>query len=334
MPDRRTVHEIEEDQPSHRPAVGLALAAAVFGLLVTGLAAEPTDTVALPGLARYAMEVAQPLWHTTEPVSEIVYGTRGFDTFGETFLLLAAVIGVSTITRRKESRSGFIGEEYLGREEQAATDPATSSTRSERESRHAEHEEQGGSGAPSTGSTLVDSWGHPPATPDAEPLGRSLEQATAMTVVVRGATRTASPLLLIAGLYLCAWGYTPGGGFPAGAVVLGVVLMAYVAYGYRRVQRVIRPDLVETLEMVGALMIVAVETLGLVFKGSFSANWLPLGAEQTIQSGGVLQAFSGSELIEVATGLTLAVFGLLGMGHDWSPDEKSSDDDADSQDDK
>jgi multicomponent Na+:H+ antiporter subunit B len=35
----------------------------------------------------------------------------------------------------------------------------------------------------------------------------------------------------------------------------------------------------------------------------------------------VLQAFSGSELIEVASGLTLAVFGLLGMRHDWASDE-------------
>jgi multicomponent Na+:H+ antiporter subunit B len=43
---------------------------------------------------------------------------------------------------------------------------------------------------------------------------------------------------------------------------------------------------------------------------------------QTILSGGVLQAFSLSELVEVGTGLTLVVFALLGMGHDWTGDEE------------
>ena len=31
--------------------------------------------------------------------------------------------------------------------------------------------------------------------------------------------------------------------------------------------------------------------------------------------------FSVAELVEVATGLTIAIFGLLGMQHDWTPDE-------------
>ena len=60
------------------------------------------------------MTVAIPKWHTLEPVNEVVYGTRGFDTFGETFLLLAAVVGIGMITRSREARRGFIGEEVAG----------------------------------------------------------------------------------------------------------------------------------------------------------------------------------------------------------------------------
>ena len=56
------------------------------------------------------------------------------------------------------------------------------------------------------------------------------------------------------------------------------------------------------------------EFLGLVLRGSFSANWLPLATPQTLLSGGVAQLFSASELIEVGTGLTIAVFALIGMG--------------------
>jgi multicomponent Na+:H+ antiporter subunit B len=162
-----------------------------------------------------------------------------------------------------------------------------------------------------------------PETPDDEPLGTPApERAAALTVVGRGAVRTVEPILLIAGLYLAAWGYSPGGGFPAGAVMLGGILLAYVGFGYRKVRRVIRPDVVEPLELAGALLIVGLEALGLVLKGSFSANFLPLGRVGTLRSGGLLQAFSGAELIEVATGLTLAVFGLVSMGHDWTdPDD-------------
>ena len=73
--------------------------------------------------------------------------------------------------------------------------------------------------------------------------------------------------------------------------------------------------------MSGAAAIIATEVLGLVLRGSVSANWLPLAAPQTILSGGVAQLFSASELIEVGTGLAIAVFALIGMGHDWAPDE-------------
>jgi multicomponent Na+:H+ antiporter subunit B len=160
-----------------------------------------------------------------------------------------------------------------------------------------------------------------PETPDDEELGSTRpERADAMTVVIRTAARVAAVPLAVAALYLVAWGFAPGGGFPAGAVVLGVVLLVYAGFGYRRIRTVLRPDRIEVVELLGAMAIVLIGLLGLLLRGSFSANFLPLGPVQTIRSGGVIQAFSFSELIEVGTGLTLAVFALLGMRHDWSPD--------------
>src|SRR5487761_1129377 len=118
-----TNHELVADEPDHRRALGLVLAASVFVVLAYAVLGEPKGHQLLPSLARYALLGSIPDWHTTEPVNEIVYGTRGFDTLGETFLLLAAVVGISVITRSKEPRRGFIGEERAGREEQAETDP-------------------------------------------------------------------------------------------------------------------------------------------------------------------------------------------------------------------
>jgi multicomponent Na+:H+ antiporter subunit B len=87
------------------------------------------------------------------------------------------------------------------------------------------------------------------------------------------------------------------------------------------VARFIRPSVLEPVEMVGGALIVAVGVLGLLLKGSIFANWVPLAPQQTIRAGGTQQLYSGGELIEVATGLTIAIFALLGMGHDWTPDE-------------
>ena len=51
-------------------------------------------------------------------------------------------------------------------------------------------------------------------------------------------------------------------------------------------------------------------------------DWTASTMAQIIRrSGGILQVFSGREFIEVATELTVAVFGLLGMTRDWAPDE-------------
>jgi multicomponent Na+:H+ antiporter subunit B len=96
----------------------------------------------------------------------------------------------------------------------------------------------------------------------------------------------------------------------------------YAAYGYRAVGSVVSPAPLETAELAGAAAIIAIEVLGLVLKGSFSANWLPLGTPQTIRAGGILQAFSGSELLEVGTGLLLVVFSLLAMEREWTQEDE------------
>jgi multicomponent Na+:H+ antiporter subunit B len=313
---RAADREATEREPRHRPLLGALLVAGIAAALGVAVAGVPREHAPLPLIARYALEIAIPRWKLTEPVNEIVYGTRGFDTFGETFLLLAAVVSVMVITRSREPRRGYFGESAAGAREQEQDDPAVGADATEQEARSAERLEQ---------DDQAPKGEEPVETPDAVPLGTPApERAEAMTVVVRTAIRVALPILAVAGLYLVVWGYSPGGGFPGGAVMLGVLLLVYAGFGRRKISRVIRPDLLETLELAGAALIIMTEFLGLVFKGSFSANWLPLAQELTPLSGGVAQLFSASELIEVATGLTIAVFALLGMSHDWARDEDSN----------
>jgi multicomponent Na+:H+ antiporter subunit B len=313
---RAADREGTEREPLRRPWLGVLLVAGVAAALGVAMAGIPREHAPLPLIARYALEIAIPQWKLTEPVNEIVYGTRGFDTFGETFLLLAAVMSVVVITRSREPRREYFGESAAGAREQEQDDPAVGADATEEEARSAERLEQ---------DYQATKGEEPIETPDAELLGTPApERAEAMTVVVRNAIRVALPILAVAGLYLVVWGYSPGGGFPGGAVMLGVLLLVYAGFGRRKISRVIRPDLLETLELAGAALIIMTEFLGLVVKGSFSANWLPLAQVMTPLSGGVAQLFSASELIEVATGLTVAVFALLGMSHDWARDEGSN----------
>ena len=309
---RRPHLEAAEHEPTRRTLAGALLAAGLLAALGVAVATIPREHAPLPAIARYALTVALPRWKLSEPVNEVVYGTRGFDTFGETFLLLAAVVSVIVLTRSRESRRGYFGEERAGAREQAETDPGRQADQEEREARAAERMEQ---------EEGQEDGFRRPDTPDATPVGApGPETAESMTVVVRTAIRVALPVLAVAGLYVVAWGFSPGGGFPAGAVMLGVALLAYAGFGRRRIARVVRPGLIEVIELAGAAAMILIELLGLLLKGSFTANWLPLEPAQTIRSGGIAQLFSATELVEVATGLTIVIFALIGMGHDWSPD--------------
>jgi multicomponent Na+:H+ antiporter subunit B len=303
----------------HRRGLASIVVVAFGAVLTVGLLAIPREGDRLPWIARHAMEIALPRWGTTEVVSEVVYGSRGWDTFGETFLLLAAVISVSLLGRGREPRAEYVGESSAGRREQRETDPREREDRDERDARAAEDQESEDEPAPDNA--------------DDDELGaRAPERATGMTVVIRVAARIVAPVLAVSAVYLFAWGYTPGGGFPAGAALTGVVILLYAALGHRAVRGVARPGLLEPVELGGALVIVTVGVVGTFVKNAAFANWLPLAEQQTIRAGGTQQVFSGAELVEVATGLTIAVFALLGMRHEWTPDEddeQNSDKDSD-----
>jgi multicomponent Na+:H+ antiporter subunit B len=290
----------------HRWYVGLTLSLLLAVVFVVGFTGVPRETSKLPAIARHALAIAQPKWGTTEVVSEVVYGSRGFDTFGETMLLIAAVVSVMTLTRAREGRLEYVGESVAGQREQREQDPERGS---DRRGEQAEEAEEHGR--------------EPRDTPDELPVGtREPDASEGMSVVVRAAARPAAVVLAVAGVYLAAWGYTPGGGLPAGVVVTGVAILIYAAMGRRAVRRVVRPTVLEPAEMLAGLAIGGVGVIGLVQHHSLFANWVPLAQSQTIFAGGNQQLYSALELVEVAVSLTIAVFALLGMGHDWTADDE------------
>jgi multicomponent Na+:H+ antiporter subunit B len=294
----------------HRWPVGLALTAMLAVAFVVGFLDLPREGTSLPAIARHALAIAQPKWHTTEVVSEVVYGTRGFDTFGETMLLIAAVVSVMTLARSREGRLEYVGESEAGEREQRSQDPGDQGPPDESE--QAEEAEEHGA--------------EPYPDPDSLPIGsRKADASEGMSLVVRTAAFPAAVILAVTGVYLAAWGYTPGGGLPAGVIVTGVVILVYVAFGRRVIRPLVRPTVLEPVEMLAGVAIGIVGLVGLIQHGSLFANWLPFAEPQTILAGGNQQLYSALELVEVAVSLTIAVFALLGMGHDWAPDDEEQD---------
>ena len=138
--------DLEARESAHRPVAGLVLVAAFAAVLVAALVGIPREHSPLPAIARHALLVALPRWKITEPVNEVVYGTRGFDTSGRPSSCLPLLSESPRSRRAREARRGFIGEEVAGQREQAQVDPAPPVDTGEEKARRAEEEEQGEQG--------------------------------------------------------------------------------------------------------------------------------------------------------------------------------------------
>ena len=104
--------------------------------------------------------------------------------------------------------------------------------------------------------------------------------------------------------------------------MLGVALLLYAGFGRGGSPRCSGRRCWRPSRWPARRLIIGTEALGLMPAGArFGATGCRWRQPQTIRSGGIAQLFSGGELIEVGTGLTIAVFALLGMSHDWTPDE-------------
>jgi hypothetical protein len=189
---------------------------------------------ACPAIAREALTGCGAAMAPDEPVNEVVYGTRGFDTFGETFLLLAAVVSVTMLTRSAR------GPRRLFRRAGRAAGGASSGDRSRPECRR---DESRGSGRRDAGAVrrIGDLRPARPTRTTTARIAGSRAMPSAMSVVTRTAVRTRRAGAgrrrpLPRGL-----GLLPRRRVPGGAVILGVILLlGYAAFG-RRVARFVRP---------------------------------------------------------------------------------------------
>ena len=113
------------------------------------------------------------------------------------------------------------------------------------------------------------------------------------------------------GLYVVAHGYiTPGGGFQGGVVLAAGAVLVYLAGEYRAFRRVTPERLIDLAEGAGAGTYVLVGLVSLLLGDAFLTNFLPLGTEATLASGGTIGLLNAAVALEVCCGVRPAVHGV------------------------
>jgi multicomponent Na+:H+ antiporter subunit B len=108
------------------------------------------------------------------------------------------------------------------------------------------------------------------------------------------------------GTYVVAHGHlTPGGGFQGGVVLAAALLLVYAAGQFLTLERVRPVALVEVADAVGAAAYVLVAIGGLVFASAALANFIALGTQGSLLSGGTIPVLSVAVGVEVAGAVAL-----------------------------
>jgi multicomponent Na+:H+ antiporter subunit B len=114
------------------------------------------------------------------------------------------------------------------------------------------------------------------------------------------------------GTYVVAHGHlTPGGGFQGGVILAAGLLLVYVAGRVVTLERVRPVALVEVADALGAAAFVLVAIAGLIFGVAAMANFLPLGTQGSLLSGGTIPLLSVLVGIEVAGAMALVLTEFL-----------------------
>lgn len=108
-------------------------------------------------------------------------------------------------------------------------------------------------------------------------------------------------VVVVAGLWLAAFGLvTPGGGFQGGVVIAAGIVLVFLAAGYRPWTRFGREGLLDPFEGGGAAAYVALGLAALIAGAPFLHNLLPLGLSGTLKSGGSMSLLNWAVAVEVA----------------------------------
>lgn len=209
-------------------------------------------------------------------VYSVVFNYRGYDTLGESFILIGAIVGTTAILRRKHTG--------LSADEEKDSVSGTS---------EAAHLYSG-----AAADSISENTRNPKYRYKKKP------------VIVRCGADSLMPLGLVYGWYIILHGASsPGGGFQGGVLAASAVMLVYLAYGLSGLQRTFHPKFLHESELAAEIFYVLVALTG-VFAGlRFCYNFVfPDGQEESAM---LMNDAVGYHVMAGISGLLIIMLGTL-----------------------
>ena len=123
--------------------------------------------------------------------------------------------------------------------------------------------------------------------------------------VVKTIAQKLFPFIMLFGIYLILNGHlSPGGGFQGGVVLGTAIILLALSYGIDETERKFKSKYLSVIEKSGILFFIFLGVLGLFLGNSFLKNFLPLGREGQILSGGFMLLLNFAIGAKVAAGIS------------------------------
>jgi multicomponent Na+:H+ antiporter subunit B len=120
---------------------------------------------------------------------------------------------------------------------------------------------------------------------------------------IAGLARWMAPLTALFGVYVVLHAQiTPGGGFQGGVIIFGAALLVYLGDGYPPWRQVMRSTVLDPGEAFGAGLYALAGLAPMAMGAAYLQNVLPLGAQGSITSGGLIPIVNFGVGVAVACG--------------------------------
>jgi multicomponent Na+:H+ antiporter subunit B len=137
--------------------------------------------------------------------------------------------------------------------------------------------------------------------------------------------RLSGVLVMLFGLYLGLHAMTtPGGGFQGGVIVASGTMLMFLADGYRSWRRVMRSEILDACEGIGASAYALCGIVSMLTGAAFLRNILPLGTTGTLYSGGLMLVENAGVGLAVAGGFSVLFLEFLEETRADEPDDEAS----------
>lgn len=124
-----------------------------------------------------------------------------------------------------------------------------------------------------------------------------------------------TPFALMYVFYIILHGHlSPGGGFQGGVMMVAVVVMLYMGYGYKGAAGSINKHFMHKFEGFASIMYVAFAMLGVAYAGNFCYNALSQsGNIGDLWSSGTIFLMNAAVGAKVLTGVAVLALSMLGL---------------------